>query len=98
MTPCLIYLLSYILTYSFTYLLAHLLIYFLLIGMLYALNWPIEKISNSIVSKLVDEDEVGTAFSLLAVMAKCIEFVAKPTYGFLYRCIDLAIASTFTTL
>jgi len=59
--------------------------YLLLVGMLYALNWPIEKISNSIVSKLVDEDEVGTAFSLLAVMAKCIEFVAKPTYGFLYR-------------
>ena len=57
----------------------------LLIGFLYALNWPIEKISNSIVSKLVSEKEVGTAFSLLAVMAKCIEFVAKPAYGFLYR-------------
>ena len=48
--------------------LAHLLIYFLLIGMLYALNWPIEKISNSIVSKLVDEDEVGTAFYLLYLL------------------------------
>ena len=46
--------------------LAHLLIYFLLIGMLYALNWPIEKISNSIVSKLVDEDEVGDGL-LLAI-------------------------------
>jgi len=59
--------------------------YLLLVGFLYALNWPIEKISNSIVSKLVAEEEVGTAFSLLAVMAKCIEFVAKPFYGLLYR-------------
>ena len=59
--------------------------YLLLVGFLYALNWPIEKISNSMVSKLVGEDEVGTAFSLLAVTAKCIEFVAKPTYGLLYR-------------
>ena len=41
---------------------------------------------------------MGTAFSMLAVMAKCIEFVAKPTYGFLYRCFDLAIAISFTTL
>ena len=48
--------------------LAHLLIYFLLIGMLYALNWPIEKISNSIVSKLVNEDEVGAVFYLLYLL------------------------------
>ena len=43
--------------------------YLLLTGFLFALYWPIEKISNSIVSKLVAADEVGTAFSLLAVMS-----------------------------
>jgi len=69
--------------------------YLLLVGFLYALNWPIEKISNSIVSKLVSEDEVGTAFSLLAVMAKCIELVAKPTYGLLYRATVEIFPGTF---
>ena len=29
--------------------------------------------------------QVGTAFSFLAVLSKCIDLVAKPSYGFLYR-------------
>ena len=60
-------------------------IYLLLVGFLFALYWPIEKISNSIVSKLVMADEVGTAFSLLAVMSKCIGFVARPVFAILYK-------------
>ena len=59
--------------------------YLLIIGFLFALYWPIEKISNSIVSKLVDTDEVGTAFSLLAVMSKCIGFLARPLFAILYK-------------
>ena len=59
--------------------------YLLLTGFLFALYWPIEKISNSIVSKLVAADEVGTAFSLLAVMSKCIGFVARPVFALLYK-------------
>ena len=59
--------------------------YLLLTGFLFALYWPIEKISNSIVSKLVAADEVGTAFSLLAVMSKCIGFVARPVFAVLYK-------------
>merc|ERR1712032_1303766 len=54
-------------------------------GFLFALYWPIEKISSSIVSKLVQTDEVGTAFSLLAVMSKCIGFVARPVFAILYK-------------
>ena len=60
-------------------------IYLLVVGFLFALYWPIEKISNSIVSKLVMADEVGTAFSLLAVMSKCIGFVARPVFAILYK-------------
>ena len=60
-------------------------IYLLLVGFLFALYWPIEKISNSIVSKLVMADEVGTAFSLLAVMSKCIGFAARPVFAILYK-------------
>ena len=59
--------------------------YLLFTGFLFALYWPIEKISNSIVSKLVMADEVGTAFSLLAVMSKCIGFVARPVFAILYK-------------
>ena len=59
--------------------------YLLFTGFLFALYWPIEKISNSIVSKLVDTDEVGTAFSLLAVMSKCIGFLARPLFAMLYK-------------
>ena len=59
--------------------------YLLLTGFLFALYWPIEKISSSIVSKLVQADEVGTAFSLLAVMSKCIGFVARPVFAILYK-------------
>ena len=29
--------------------------------------------------------QVGAAFSFLAVLSKCIDLVAKPSYGFLYR-------------
>ena len=60
-------------------------LWMLLVGFLFALNWPIEKINNSLLSKLVSKDEVGTVFSLLAVMSKCLDFVAKPLYGLLYR-------------
>ena len=59
--------------------------YILVVGILFALYWPIEKISNSIVSKLVMADEVGAAFSLLAVMSKCIGFVARPVFAILYK-------------
>ena len=60
-------------------------LYVVLVGMLFAFYWPIEKISNSLLSKLIGQNEVGTAFSLLAVLAKCIEFLAKPAFGLLYR-------------
>jgi hypothetical protein len=60
-------------------------LYLLLVGLLFALNWPIEKITNALLSKLVSADEIGTTFSFLAVISKIIEFVAKPFYGFLYR-------------
>ena len=30
-------------------------------------------------------DEVGTAFSLLAVMSKCIGFLARPVFAILYK-------------
>lgn len=63
----------------------HTYLYALLVGPLFAFYYPIEIILNSIISKLISEDEVGTAFSFLAVLSKCIDFIAKPTYGFLYR-------------
>ena len=93
-------------------------IYALLVGCLTAFYWPIEKISNSLLSKMVRENEVGTtssysslcsssvcssycqpqvgtAFSLLAVTSKCIDFVAKPSYGFLYRATVDVFPATF---
>jgi hypothetical protein len=60
-------------------------LYMLLVGLLFALYWPIEKITNALLSKLVSADEIGTTFSFLVVLSKVIEFVAKPSYGFLYR-------------
>jgi len=57
----------------------------LILSPLFAFYYPIEIIMNSIVSQLVSAEEVGTAFSFLAVLSKCIDFVGKPFYGFLYR-------------
>ena len=72
--------------------------YLLLTGFLFALYWPIEKISNSIVSKLVDADEVGTAFSLLAVMSKCISFLARPLFAILYKATVDIFPGTFAVV
>ena len=69
--------------------------YLLWSGFLFALYWPIEKISNSIVSKLVEDNEVGTAFSLLAVLGKCIGFVARPVFALLYRATVDVFPGTF---
>jgi len=72
--------------------------YLLLTGFLFALYWPIEKISSSIVSKLVEADEVGTAFSLLAVMSKCIGFVARPVFAILYKATVDIFPGTFAVV
>ena len=63
----------------------HSYLYALLLGPLFAFYQPIEIILHSCISKLISEHEVGTAFSFLAVLSKCIDFFAKPSYGFLYR-------------
>ena len=47
----------------------HSYLYDLLLGPLFAFYQPIEIILNSCISKLVPENEVGTAFSFLAVLS-----------------------------
>ena len=54
-------------------------------NVLYSLHWSITTISRCCISKLISANEIGRAFTVLAVLESVFPLLTKPFNAFLYQ-------------
>ena len=55
------------------------------VNIVYSTHWAVSTISRSCLSKLIGSNEIGRAFTVLAVLESILPLITKPFNAFLYQ-------------